>query len=395
MFSRSFLALPLLLLPVLTRDANAQPPRAPSAVKDNPTNWNGAVPAPIPDPPLITPAELQALTGGPTLVTFSGADVSVDEAVKALLDAAHLPANGFARQFEQKKLSVDWQQLPFWSAAAQIETASGGNWDGRFGEGLSLVNFNRGEGLGLDGAVAARTPFVTLIANSLTRTSTQVTFFGKRTATPRPDTSQVTLTAYFDPKLRVQTSALRALKFGKQGEANPVAVAGRGESFTMSSNNSIVSQQRLQLPAGAAPGTVFSSISGILHSEIVAATQVFAVPDVLATPNAEITIAGTRYQLQSAVREDAQLTVKVRLTPGEGARGFRNFSPFATLRVRDAQNRQLPFSSLSSIGNDSTLSFRLKNGDETFAGPYSLDWTIATTLKSLDVPFELRDVTVP
>lgn len=403
MSSRPFL-LSLLFLPAATPLASAQPPEAPSTIKSPATQPVFPERVAPPDPAPISPAQLQTLLGGPTLVTFQGADVPIDDAVKALFDAAALPVSNFGDGGEKKTVSVDWQGTPFWIAAAELEKLSGKVFDGRFGNGLTLNRFGRGAEVGLDGALAAQTPFVTLVAGTLTRTSTRSVGFGGKTPRTEPDQTRITMAAYLDPKLTVQSSVPRALKLRKEGET--AVIAGQDNRFGYSyfgrSNSGPISQIVLPLPAEATPGTKFSSISGVLHSVIVAGTQPFNVPDLIAAPKATKTVGQTEYALQSAVVEGDQITLRLSAVTAEAAArnfGFNSVSAFSSLRVRGAQNQELRPAGSSSRGGPKAqgdFSFSLKNAKgEAIPGPYSLDWPIVTELKSLDVPFELRDVVIP
>jgi len=122
------------------------------------------------------------------------------------------------------------------------------------------------------------------------------------------------------------------------------------------------------------------------------------VPDLKATPTATKTVGATTYSVQSGILESDTLTVRLnaQTAPADQNRNLLN-NIFTTLRVRDAQGREISPGG-SSIGvNRGDFMFPLKsfNNDEKIPGPYSLDWPIFTEFKSFDVPFELRDVVVP
>ncbi len=399
---RTALALPLLTTLAPSQITFAQPPDAPSTIKAPANNPVRAF-VPPPDPPLITPAQLQTLTGGPTLVSLSGRDLDLADVTKALLEAGGFAESPYRIQNEKQNVSVDWNQTPFWSAAADVERQTKMKWDGRFGEGVFLGRFSQGAGVGLDGQVGAQTPFVTLVANSISRTMTRTVSLGEKAAPPvNSDRVQIQMGAYFDPKLSVQSNTLRDLKFFKKGAQTPLIGRGNEMGAFYSGRASSISQLSVALPPEATPGTIFSIVSGVLHSVVVAATEPFRVLDLAATPKAEKTVGANQYALQSATFDNDQVTVRVSANIGEVAgqnRGYFFNNLFSTLRVRDAQGRELPRGGSSSSGGakaSGEFRFRLKNAQgEAIIGPYSLDWPIVTELKSLDVPFELRDVTVP
>jgi hypothetical protein len=392
-------ALPSLLLPLATSLALAQPPETPSTVKVPPANMFRGPVAP-PDPPQITPEELQTLTGGPTLVTFSGAGIDVEDAATALLDAAHLSKSVYQMRDGKKAVDIDWQRTPFWTAAAQLEKLSGRTWNSSFGGGLALMQFEGEAGMGLNEVSAAQTPFVTLIPNSMMRTSTRiVSFNAKRPARTEPEQVRVNLTAYFDPKLLVQSSTARSLTFEKPGEAAPVAL--QENRFMYGSygrpGNNLISQVMLSFPPAATAGTKFSRITGVLHNVVVSARETLVVPDLIATPKVTKTIGNRRYELQDAVINGDELTVRVLATADNAERQNPfGFNSLGSLQVRDNQGHDLLPSGSTTGGGKATFNYRLKtlNGVAT-KGPYSLDWTIPTSTRSLDVPFELRDVEVP
>lgn len=400
MLRPTFFALPLILLPFCAQNADAQPPDAPSTIKKPAVfpGFPGFVPPP--DPPLITPEELQTLTGGPTLVTLSGRDLSLEDVKKALFEAARLPQPNFGFPDEKQTLTVDWNNLPFWSAAADVEKQTKAKWSSSFRGGLALHRYGPGSGVGLDGQIAAQTPLVTLVANSISRTTTLTTLFGTEAAPPaRPDMVQIALAAYFDPKLPVQNNAIRSLKLQKQGEDALVVGQDNRMGFGYNGGSGPMTQVNFSLPQTITPGTTFSRISGILHNEVVTATLPFKVPDLLATPTATQIAGAMTYEVRGVTIEEETLTVRVEIKSaeaGQNNRVFRVGNAFSSLRVRDAQGRELLSTRGSSSGDRGEFSFRLKDfkGAAT-TGPYSLDWPIVTQVKSLDVPFELRDVTVP
>ncbi|MBW3637722.1 MAG: hypothetical protein KY445_14850, partial [Armatimonadetes bacterium] len=395
--------LPLLALSIASQPLAAQPDDTPRTIR-SPQNAPVGAPAVVPDPPLITPAELQTLTGGPTLVTFSGQDVPVKEVVQALLDAAKIPPSRFEAPVGRiKTLTVDWKEVPFWSAASEVEKQSGGYW-ALYGDTLSLVadqravqipNLTRIMGVStvppsLNGILATQTPFVTIVANSLSRTTTRTTHLGEQRAPLQavPDRTQLALSAYFDPKLKVRSVALRDLKFQERDNAPVIQGRQIRDLFTIRRRNggTLISPQTVQIPAEITAGTTMARLSGVLHSEIIAASQTWTIPDLTAAPKTTRTFGANQYTLESAEIRDNQLTLRL------SAQLPVDFSTFDSVSVRDAQGRNLPGGANRVSSQNAEFTFRFP---EAFQGPYTLEWVIPTEVRSLDVPFELRDVPVP
>lgn len=404
MFLRAHLALPLLFLPALTRLAAAQPPDVPSTINAPATPTLRAPVAP-PDPLLITPETLQFLLGGATTVTLSAQNAPLEEVLQTLLSGTNIQPSRTLQGLEKQTLSVNWQAKPFWSAAAEVETLTGKVWDGRYSDGLALT---RGDSLeaGFGGLVGVQGPLLTLVAQGISRSSHRSQGLGaKATLRPARDYVQISLTAYFDPKLSVQTTEMRALRFQVKGEAPRLGAENRfgfGNAVNGATRAALpLLPLTLPLPADTAPGTRFERISGVLHCVVVARTEPFSVPDVLATPQTSKKEGLAQHDLLSASVAGSQLTLRLSAATDE-VRPARPFSPapnfFSTLRVRDGAGHELPRSGTSSTGtrSEGNFRFRIKTpAGELIPGPYSLEWPFITEVRSLDVPFELRDVVVP
>lgn len=404
---------PLLLLPLAAHLASAQPPTAPSTIKKPATQPVFVPPAPIPDPPQMSAAELQTLTGGPTLVTLSGQDLPVKEALQSLLEAAGMKVSRFRPAPEEAKpLSFAWQKTPFWDAALELETHTGGYWNTFFGDGLSLTTqpfpgfaremfgFSAGPSQpqpSLRGRTAAQTPFVRLIANSLSRTTTRGTRLseieGEAPAggfEAPPDRIQLGLTAFFDPKIKVRSVELRGVQFQPAPPAalQPERPNMGGIRYSSGRNANIVNSQIITIPPTFATGSRIARLSGVLHSVVESQVETWKIADLGAAPKSTRTLGGVEYSFEPLDQRENELNFRLKQP---GARG-NDFAQFESLRVRDAQGREVPGGPRRLEGQQADFNFRL---GEANPGPYSLEWPIATQTRSLDVPFELRDVVVP
>lgn len=192
---------------------------APSALAQPDTEQRPFLP-PGP-PPSLTSAQLEELVGGPTIVSFQGREVATTEAVKVLLTAAKIPtspSSAIDTTEVPKKLTVNWNRMPFWKAAQEVETATGLRWAPLLGGSLGLLPVSYGELGNLNGRSAAQTPFVTITATSVSRFSSLTTqaLGAKEDApaviVPSPnDAATLTLSLYFDPKLEVEGAGVRDL----------------------------------------------------------------------------------------------------------------------------------------------------------------------------------------
>lgn len=81
--------------------------------------------------PAITLDELQTLFDGPTLITLTGKDLPIDDVVNTFYSTANLShgkINWFGLPDTPKTLTVDWKEVPFWTAARELEKLTGLRW---------------------------------------------------------------------------------------------------------------------------------------------------------------------------------------------------------------------------------------------------------------------------
>jgi hypothetical protein len=274
---------------------------------------------------------------------------------------------------------------------------------------LRLTNILESRDVGLDGKVAAQNALVSLFANSSARNTTNIATFRQnqnvpaRTERVNSERFQINFSAYFDPKLKVQFSTLRSVRFQTQGRNTMVPIVDNRRYFVLPPENAgLISPLTLHFPNGTTAGTTLPRVSGILHVVVASATEPFIVPDLVASGRISKTVGLNQYDVQSASINANQLMLKVGATlrPVAGQiRAVSSGSIFSNLRVRDAQGQDLRRSGSSVVRGgylQGEFTFRLINPKgEAAVGPYSLEWPFVTKTRSLEVPFELPDVVVP
>ncbi len=390
--------------------ACAQPPDAPSTIK-SPVNTPLNAPHVWPEPPPITVEELQNLNGGPTLLNFDGRELDVNEVLKPLVSASggapsnNPPIRGYP------KTNIDWNQTPFWDAMHDVETRFAVRWDLRSAAGSqeALVPVKPGgaarpgELPELEGRIAAQNSFVRVVANAFSRTTLRFARLGE-TDTPlqtRPSRASLAISAYFDPKLQVFAISSQKIQWFLAGDV-PALDGGLISIPTRTSvgGNFIVARQLLALPAAIAPGTRLFRLTGVLHTIIGAPADRWEVPDLGAIQQSEHVVGPVRYRVESVALTKEKLSVRLSAPRfADLPQKYNIFKPFDSVRARDAAGFLLPLINCSFRYEDrSYAEFNfavLDSRNQPIPGPYSLVWTIPTELRSLDVPFELRDVIVP
>jgi hypothetical protein len=403
---------------------------------------------PVGKPPL-TLAEVQTLTGGPTLITFAGQNVPLVDIVKLFQSASGLqnpPARKIAVALGMDKtISVDWKGVPFWDAAREVETLSGLRWGSRIGGVLELSPPATSESMGLSGLMVAKTPFVTIVANGVTHTSVAKSVLGpKVTSTTAPaltsaiaptrnDSTQISLSIYLDPRLPLENNRLRAGRVRLSTPGTPLSnVTSVSSSPSVQPNpNPLLAAMQLNLNTGIKSGTRIAAVNATLQMDVVQETQTWKVADLLLAPPANQYLAGADRSFEGAQMQGRQLKVTLGMTrdvipnpqiavrpdtiiggtfigDSNSALAFRArpFGAAERVQVFDAQGREL-----KPAGAVSTSTTRLPGAKEkatgvfSFAttdpagqemkGPYQLEWNIIAATRILDVPLEVRDVPVP
>ncbi|RYG68980.1 hypothetical protein EON80_10630 [bacterium] len=392
------LLITVFLQPLVVR---AQPPEVPSAISKPPV-WKGFPIAP-PEAPPITLFQLQALIGGPTLVTYDGREVTLSEVTRALFATASIPACNMDSINPEQTLSVNWDQTPFWKAAAEVEKLSGQRWQIGTGNNLKLVPPGKDEDFGLNGIIALENPLVSLVLNQLPRSSIQIALKAKK-GSVSPHIFPMNFSAYFDPKIKVQSSSLRAVQFetGLRKTATKVSDLRRPYIEFPPVNPGLTSQLTVPFPTAAVPGATFSRVTGILHAIVVETEEQFIVRNVVDAKANSKTVGWNQHALQGVKIDGNQMALRVRSTVAPVAGRIpdpRGQDVFANLKMLDANGREIPQLS-STITGVSTWQgefvYNLEDSKgETLPGPYSLDWPLVTQTRSLDLPFVMRDVVVP
>jgi hypothetical protein len=104
---------------------------------------------------------------------------------------------------------------------------------------------------------------------------------------------------------------------------------------------------------------------------------------------------GGAYEIELAMRE-------LEAAPGVAGinrRRMLGFPTFGTVRLLDAQNRELNRGGSSGSGGSTGLEYRMsfssRGGENDAGAPAKLVWTLPTEWKDVEVPFELTDLPLP
>ncbi|MDF2440236.1 MAG: hypothetical protein JWN98_1220 [Abditibacteriota bacterium] len=111
--------------------------------------------------------------------------------------------------------------------------------------------------------------------------------------------------------------------------------------------------------------------------------------------------AGAAYEIEFAIREAEALpdAIPGAIPPAAPNRRIWGFSTFGTIRLLDAQNRELSRTvsngRSSSSGLESRMSFSSRGGENTPGEPAKLVWVTPVEWKDVEVPFEFTDLPLP
>jgi hypothetical protein len=408
----------------------------------------------LPEAKPLTLEELQNLTGGPTLVTARADNLPTDKIVEIFKQAAGNTGTALTNIKDPTPLSVDWQEVPFWEAAREVEDLTGQFW---FQEPQGVLNLRPYLAAGpvepgLDGLLVADTPFVKIYANSISHNVTLQTSLSPRKANvpPTADGTLMNLMVYLDPKIRVESGSLQIaeLRMGP-GNVTPLAHPSARVFDLFRSRAAplpLISPLTLALPPDLRSGTVLPKVAGTVRMAVVTQSQKWKIDDLLAAQEAAQTVGtvhytlvktevvGNQLKLHIEVEQDAQnrgtvtvggppalvvpgmqpeppraVTVGPAVAVGEmfAARGKPVYvaSSLHVPRILDGQGRQLYNSGSTStvqpaVGNrvktKTEMTFNLApfNG-EPANGPFSMEWSFPITSRNLDIPFEMHDIAVP
>ncbi|RYG70631.1 hypothetical protein EON80_07385 [bacterium] len=401
----------LLFSPLFSQLALAQPEVAPRAMVQTP-----------PKPPLTAEA-LQKLTGEPTLITFSGQDVPLKDIVALFRKAANREVSQAFPVMEVggKPISVNWKDVPYWTAAQEVEKLTGLRWSAQNGGLLNLHPAGTGQGSGLGGLVVADTPYIKVVANTLTHSNVKTVEYGPQdsVALPQDDSIYLSLTVYLDPKLRTENNGVRV--FGARTSVSKATLPGLYSSSSgVNQGGPLIVTINLSLNRGIQPGTRIATLNGKIQARVELTSETFKVDDLIANPKDRKAVGNDELLLENAII-DGQ-TLKLSLTafqpipPDGNVFGMRQipsfyrnpFGLFGKVRVFDGQRRELPGGGNSMNGGREEGGRRKTSGQfpfnlfgsggpnaQPFEGPFSMEWTVPTEMGLVEIPFEMRDFLVP
>ncbi|RYG65084.1 hypothetical protein EON80_18020 [bacterium] len=377
--------------------------------------------------PLTLP-ELQTLTGGPTLITFSGKDVPLHE-VAALFGPDALLRDGKMRvqqpyldwlrredgsnPLPDTTVSVDWKNVPFWEAARQLEKKTGLLWSLTKELDWSSPDniLKAGNGLrDVAGLPLIQNPFVKLMCTRVGR--------GAYSSAPLsvspgagPENGKLfshnltfDFTVQVDPKLPIQGGRFYSVQLETaDGKIDKI----RDEPEIENDFEGALVSLKPSWGKPFAPGTSLKRVSGVLRLNIVTQTKPWQIPELEGSKPVPIEVGDTIFTLKSAKREKDDLVVELGMTfPGSDKREQPKDDRLDGLQVLDAKGRPLPFIGRKEIHRQSeffeaakygaTLPFSLSDDSgRKFEGPFTLQWAIPLEIRPYDIPFELRDIKIP
>ena len=404
--------------------------------------WSQEVPVKTPAPAPILLDELPKLIGEPTTVTFTGTNVPVKKITQVLLNAAGLTPSasaagiGDAEDATIQSLSLNWQALPFWEAAQQVEDATGAFWCSVGSNGLTLqrpvkpgehlpgnivmpdipgVSFGDFTNAGdLNGRVAFENPYLKLLVTSISSgRQASLNTMAEEDAAPAWNAS-LTLAAYPDPKLKIDSMQVSDVMVDAQGvrmnaSTKEVPVIDLG-LMAAGGGKGLFSTKKVNL-SGTGTDTVLSKISGMVHLNIVVATENWKVADLLESPNNTHVANGISLKIGNAQLQNGELHLQVTATTADAIHDLSGLNlSDNSLKIYDGKGRQLQqdtslnqpasFSGTfqTNPGGGSEFSkelvFKSENGSP-IEGPIAIEWNLPKDIRPLDVPFELHDVKMP
>jgi hypothetical protein len=302
----------------------------------------------------------------------------------------------------EKTFIVDWKDLPFWQAAAQIETFTGKRWGNSQPGNIVLVTPSLTHA-DLSSVVAAQTPYVLVLGSYLLRSSYQEVPMNGAEAPALRNHLSINLQAYTDPKIPTASSSLTDCKF-------QLEEGGPWTDLPITNSNysprGPMSELRILLPPEMKPGTVISRLTGTYNTALVPETKTWKVPDILATPTISETVSASKITLESAQFEGRELKLRLSFSVSLKEAGFGYVDEWlSALKLTDFAGNLLSAPTQSTDFGPSKEDLLPVTAELTYSstekgapiapGPIALNWTLPLASRSFSVPFELKDVKVP
>jgi hypothetical protein len=464
----------------------------------------------IPEKPPLTPEELDKMTGGPTLVTYAGQNVPLLDIIDFFQKASGQGAGQtrrppvFPKEYPAT-ISVDWKDVPFWTAAAEVEKLTGLRWTQNGFNGLTLVPANPTQNADLGGFLVAETPYLKIYGGTVWHTKVSGASLSSQTPPAGPaDTTTVNLALYLDPKIKI-VGAPRVMDLKVPGievappAAVPMTAINRLNIQTLlngalQGGASLIVPVTLDLPNGIASGTTLPSVTANLRLAAAVSSKVWKIDDLVNAADAQEELNGSQFIVNTVKIENGQLKVALEIDgeaantagirmgggpggnmafnlgglmnapgaanmvadmrqafqgmggnagafgaipnaqPGIGAPGnfggagrpaagvvggafqpggfdidqLRNMrggrgGAFSGIIVRDAKGKVLQMNSQSTKNGNRAVGERPKTqtelgfnlGDADAAGPFSLEWSLPSPPRNIDMSLELKNLKVP
>ncbi|RYG70634.1 hypothetical protein EON80_07400 [bacterium] len=242
----------------------------------------------------------------------------------------------------------------------------------------------------LNGPVAAETPFAKITAQ-LGRPPLPKNVEGKLNPA-------LALSLYLDPQLKIDSGSF-SIDYAEYSAGKPVFSFPQREAFGPGfTGTQLISKFNVMLPKTAKIGTKISRLGGVVRAYVITVTQTLKVEDLLKAAGTASQVGNVDFKVTGATVEGRLLKVKLAAERPELESQFSNPAvAFGGAHVRDAQGhllRAMPtnlqvFKAVQGREKlEGEISFRLSDGQ----GPFSLEWTLPTRTRRLEIPFELKDL---
>ena len=369
---------------------------------------------PKPAAPPITLAELEKNLGEPTIVTIHAKDATVQEIISQLSKQSgiRVRANLWSDDQRTKKYAIDIEKQPFWKALNEIGDKLKlfpQQWGGN--SGLVLTPDSDGAS---KGAPQLETPFLSIIAKTLTRTHS--INYKNKDGKDQPETPSMTLQSMIllDPKLQLLSNAAKA-KVTEIVDEKGKSLKSEQDDIYVYGESPVQWQLQVPLKYSGTMGKKLAHLSGTFRAFVVARSETWDISDILKVKGATKTVKiGTKeetYTIEEVTKtgESVQVRISVKRaveiapsptdnTPEAQQLKYARRDWSRSMRLTDAKDNQMQ--GYNSGGGEDEMNFTFNNnqqfpGDEKAGEPVKLQIDIPLEFRLLEVPFEFKDLLLP
>ncbi|HVF09295.1 MAG TPA: hypothetical protein VNA16_00740, partial [Abditibacteriaceae bacterium] len=327
---------------------------------------------------------------------------------------------GEQQVFDKPPVTIDIDQQPFWVALQALSPHFGLYQMGRADKSMLTLRAKTGDENAenrdnMAGPSVVSGPCL-VIAQRIDRSQTISLRLNRPQPAQKSERMNVEFTVFVDPKLRVRRNASKLkLEQATDEQGNSLLPPGMMGRFNDVGSYfgafQAASPLNLSAQLTPGPGTRITKLKGTLRLSVETKKEVWEVPDILQARDIAKTITkpggNERYLVQEVKQRGQNYEVHVIVSRAgrddrdERGEGRINHNIFSSLRLVDAQGRELQPSGSSTRGGNNELtgniSFtRPQGGNAGDVGePVKLVWDIPTESKAIEVPFEFTDLPLP